>query len=54
MKIIFVLGSYYPFASAVGNCVSIIATELAKRYSVIVVCVKNEIDSLEEENYNLH
>jgi len=41
LNIVFIVGSYYPYYSAVGNCVGNIADEFAKEHQVTVICIKN-------------
>ncbi|HET53778.1 MAG TPA: hypothetical protein ENN33_01015 [Ignavibacteria bacterium] len=48
MHVVFIVGSYYPFYSAVGKCVNNVAKEFAKDSLVSVICLKSRI---EQSNY---
>ena len=48
MNIVFVLGSFYPRGSAVGNCVLNVAIELAQKQNVTVICKRSSFD-IEDE-----
>ena len=51
--IVFLVGSYYPYASANGNCAGKIAEEFAnKGFRVSVLCQKNSINLPNEELLN--
>ena len=52
MKIVFVTGSFYPRGSAVGNCVLNVASELATRENVSVICERQDFHSEDEFIYN--
>ena len=48
--IVFITGSYYPYYSAVSNCIGNIANEFEKKYTVTILCEKNIID---QDDYDL-
>lgn len=50
-NIVFLVGSYYPYSSAVGTCCFNIAEKLAKENNVTVVCMKSHLGQSERENY---
>lgn len=52
MHIVFIVGSYYPYYSAVGKCVGNVADELAKGNKVTVICQKNFIEQEDVEVFN--
>lgn len=49
--IVFLVGSYYPYFSAVGTCCFNIAEDMAKDNKVTVVCMKSRFDQSEKEEY---
>lgn len=49
--IVFIVGSYYPYPSAVGNCCFNVAEEIAKSNKVTVICLKSKINQPETECY---
>ncbi|MCO5385780.1 MAG: glycosyltransferase [Desulfosporosinus sp.] len=51
MNIVFLVGSYYPYFSAVGTCCYNIAEEMAKQNKITVVCMKSRIEQSETEEY---
>lgn len=48
---IFLVGGYYPYFSAVGNCCFNIAEELVKSNKVTVICIKSTPEQINEEIY---
>lgn len=50
--IVFLVGSYFPYYSAVGKCMGNIATELEKKYKVTVICEKNIVDQADKDTLN--
>ncbi|QGQ48269.1 glycosyltransferase family 4 protein [Metabacillus sediminilitoris] len=52
MHIVFIVGNYYPYYSAVGNCVGNVADELAKGNKVTVICQKNFNEQADVEVFN--
>ena len=50
--IVFLVGSYYPYYSAVGKCMGNIASELEKNYKVTVICEKNIVDQDDNDILN--
>ncbi len=50
-NIIFIVGEYHPYFSAVGTCCFNIAEEMAKDNKVIVICMKSYIGQPEAEDY---
>lgn len=52
MHFVFVVGSYYPYYSAVGKCVGNVADVLSQRHKVTIICEKNNSDQEEEYYYN--
>lgn len=50
-NVVFIVGSYYPYFSAVGSCCFNIAEEMAKKNKVTVICLKSRIDQPEKEYY---
>lgn len=50
--IVFLVGSYYPYYSAVGKCIGNIAAELEKKYKVTVICEKNNVDQADNDILN--
>jgi len=50
--IVFLVGSYYPYFSAVGTCCFNIAEEIVKENKVTVVCMKSRIGQLEQEEFH--
>lgn len=53
-KIVFILGSYYPYYSAVGRCMGNIIEELDKENEVVVVCLRTKKGQLSHEKYLDH
>lgn len=51
MHIVFIVGSYHPYYSAVGKCAGNIADEMSKSHQVTVLSVKNFPSQLDEEEY---
>ncbi|RIX45868.1 hypothetical protein D3P08_26675 [Paenibacillus nanensis] len=51
MHIVFIVGSYYPYYSAVSKCVGNVAEVLSRTHKVTVICEKNYMHQEEEENY---
>lgn len=49
--IVFIVGSYWPYPSAVGNCCFNVAEEIAKSNKVTVICLKSKINQPETECY---
>lgn len=49
--IVFIVGSYYPFFSAVGNCIGNIAAEFDQDYEVTVIALKNVIQQEDKGHY---
>lgn len=49
--IVFIVGSYYPYFSAVGICCYNIAEEMAKDNKVTVICMKSRFGQSEEDEY---
>lgn len=47
--IVFLVGSYYPYYSAVGKCLGNIASEFEKDYRVTVICEKNVVGQADQE-----
>lgn len=47
--IVFITGSYYPYYSAVSNCIGNIANEFEKKYKVTVLCEKNMMDQEDDD-----
>lgn len=49
MNIVFIVGSYFPYYSAVGKCIGNVADELSKENKIIVICQKsfNNQDDIE-------
>ncbi|MDU5108229.1 hypothetical protein [Clostridium sp.] len=52
MHIVFIVGSYFPYYSAVGKCIGNVADELSKENKVTVICQKsfNNQDDIEVFN----
>ena len=50
--IVFLVGSYYPYYSAVGKCMGNIASELEKKYKITVICEKNIVDQADSDVLN--
>lgn len=50
-NIIFLVGEYYPYFSAVGTCCFNIAEEMSKHNKVTVICMKSRIGQSEVEDY---
>ena len=50
--IVFIVGSYYPYYSAVGKCMRNIANEFEKNYKVTVICEKNMVDQADKDVLN--
>ena len=51
LKVVFVLGSFYPRGSAVGNCVLNVAAELATSENVSVICRRQDLHGQNEFIY---
>lgn len=51
MHIVFIVGSYYPYYSAVSKCAGNVADEMSKSHRVTVLCMKNSPNQLDEEEY---
>lgn len=49
---VFLVTNYYPYCSAVGNCIGNIAAEMSKDNKVTVVCTKSNIHQESNELYN--
>jgi hypothetical protein len=49
--IVFIVGSYYPFFSAVGTCCYNLAEIFSKKYKVTVICLKNNNKQNNNEDY---
>lgn len=47
--IVFITGSYYPYYSAVSNCIGNIANEFEDKYKVTILCEKNMIDQGDDD-----
>ncbi len=52
MHFVFVVGSYYPYYSAVGKCTGNVADVLSQKHKVTIICEKNYCDQKDEERYN--
>ena len=52
MHIVFIVGSYYPYYSAVGKCVGNVADELCKENRVTIICEKNFNNQNDNEKFN--
>lgn len=52
MHIVFIVGSYFPYYSAVGKCVGNVADELAKEHKITVICQKKYTEQEDVEFYN--
>ncbi|MGN9160346.1 hypothetical protein [Clostridium sulfidigenes] len=52
MHIVFIVGSYYPYYSAVGKCVGNVVDELAKENKITVICQKKFTKQKESEEIN--
>lgn len=52
MHIVFIVGSYYPYSSAVGKCVGNVADVLAQNHKVTIICEKSYLNQQDEETYN--
>lgn len=50
--IVFLVGSYWPYYSAVGKCLGNIALEFEKNYKVTVVCEKNIVGQADIDRLN--
>ncbi len=50
--IVFLVGSYYPYYSAVGKCMGNIASEFEKKYKVTVICEKNIVGQADDDVLN--
>lgn len=50
--IVFLVGSYYPYYSAVGKCIGNIASVLEKKYKVTVICEKNIVNQADNDILN--
>lgn len=51
IHVVFIVGSYYPYFSAVSSCCFNIAEEMAKKNKVTVICLKSRNDQPEIEYY---
>lgn len=52
--VVFLVGSYYPYYSAVGRCIGNVAEELEKDNKVTVICFESRPGQLNTENYKNH
>lgn len=52
VHIVFIVGSYYPYYSAVGKCVGNVADELCKENRVTIICEKNFNNQNDNEKFN--
>ncbi|SDC04354.1 Glycosyltransferase involved in cell wall bisynthesis [Paenibacillus sp. UNCCL117] len=52
MHIVFIVGSYYPYYSAVGKCVGNVAAELEKNNKVTVICKKKFTEQINIEYFH--
>jgi hypothetical protein len=52
LHIVFIVGSYFPYYSAVGKCVGNVAEELAKKHKITIICQKNFGEQEDIELYN--
>ena len=50
--VIFLVGSYYPYYSAVGKCIGNIASVFENTYRVTVICEKNTVNQSDEDILN--
>ena len=50
--VVFLVGSYYPYYSAVGKCIGNIASEFEKKNKVTIICEKNRINQLDNDVLN--
>lgn len=50
--VVFLVGAYYPFYSAVGNCVEKVVSILKNDFYISVICVKNNHELKNKENYD--
>lgn len=51
--VVFLVGSYYPYYSAVGKCIGNIAAVFEKSYKVTVVCEKNIVNQADTDTLNM-
>ena len=51
--VVFLVGSYYPYYSAVGKCIGNIAAVFEKTYKVTVVCEKNIVNQADTDTLNM-
>lgn len=51
-SVVFLVGSYYPYYSAVGKCIGNIANEFEKKYNVTVICEKNIVGHSDNDVLN--
>lgn len=54
LHIVFLVGSYHPFSSAVSNCVYNVALALSDRHTVTVVCEKSYAGQANQETLDGH
>lgn len=52
LNIVFIVGSYYPYYSAVGRCVGNIADELSRDHQVTIICQRNFTEQKDFEVHN--
>ncbi len=54
MKIVFIVGSYHPYFSAIGKCVFNLVKELEKEHEIIVISNMDVSKFPSEETYEMH
>lgn len=54
MKIVFIVGSYHPYFSAIGKCIFNLVKELEKNHEIVVVSNMNIDKFPREETYRMH
>lgn len=52
MHFVFIVGSYYPYYSAVGKCVGNVADVLSQKHKVTIICEKSYCNQKDEDQYN--
>lgn len=52
MHFVFIVGSYYPYYSAVGKCVGNVADVLSQRHKVTIICEKSYFNQLDVDVCN--
>lgn len=52
MHIVFIVGSYYPYYSAVSKCVANVAEVLSKNHEITIICEKTNLTQSETEIFN--